>query len=63
MTEGGDVIVAVGSQPVRSADDVVREVSERLPGQMIALTILRDGERKVVRIRLGTRPAALETTP
>jgi S1-C subfamily serine protease len=63
VTEGGDVIVAVGAQQVRSADDVVRQVSERLPGQTIALTILRDGERKVVRIRLGTRPVAPETTP
>jgi S1-C subfamily serine protease len=63
VTEGGDVIVAAGAQQVRSADDVVREVSERLPGQTIALTILRDGERKLVRIRLGTRPTAPETTP
>jgi S1-C subfamily serine protease len=63
VTEGGDVIVAAGAQQVRSADDVVREVSERLPGQTIALTILRDGERKIVRIRLGTRPTAPETTP
>jgi S1-C subfamily serine protease len=63
VTEGGDVIVAVGAHQVRSADDVVREVSERLPGQTIALTILRDGERKVVRIRLGTRPTAPEPTP
>jgi S1-C subfamily serine protease len=63
VTQGGDVIVAADGRPVLSADDVVREVSERLPGQTIALTILRDGERKVVRIRLGTRPLAPETSP
>jgi len=63
VTQGGDVIVAAGARRVRSADDIVREVSERLPGQTIALTILRDGERKVVRIRLGARPRAPETTP
>ena len=63
VTRGGDVIVAVGAQPVRSADDVVRAVSERLPGQTIALTILRDGERRVVRIRLGARPVTPETAP
>jgi 2-alkenal reductase len=63
VTQGGDVIVAADGQPVLSADDVVREVSERLPGQTIALTILRDGERKVVRIRLGVRPVAPETSP
>jgi 2-alkenal reductase len=63
VTRGGDVIVAVGAQPARSADDVVRAVSARLPGQTIALTILRDGERKVVRIRLGARPVTPETAP
>jgi S1-C subfamily serine protease len=62
VTRGGDVIVAAGAQPVRSADDVVREVGERLPGQTIALTILRDGERRIERVRLGTRPAP-ETAP
>ena len=63
VTRGGDVIVAAGGQPVRSADDVVREVGERLPGQTISLTILRDGERRVERVRLGARPAAPETAP
>jgi S1-C subfamily serine protease len=63
VTRGGDVIVAADGRPVLSADDVVREVSERLPGQTIALTVLRDGERKVVRIRLGARPMAPETSP
>lgn len=63
VTDGGDVILAVGAQAVRSADDVVREVGERLPGQTIALTILRDGERRIVRVRLGARPVAPETAP
>jgi 2-alkenal reductase len=62
VTKGGDVIVAVDGQPVRSADDVVREVSERLPGQMIALTIVRGDERKVVRARLGSRADAPEAS-
>ena len=63
VTQGGDVILSVDGQQVLSADDVVREVGERLPGQTIALTILRDDERKVVRIRLGARPVAPETSP
>src|SRR4029453_13921369 len=33
VTQGGDVIVAADGQPVLSADDVVGEVSDRLPGQ------------------------------
>jgi 2-alkenal reductase len=63
VTRGGDVIVAIGGTSVRSADDVVREISERLPGQTVAVSIVRGGDRKSVRIRLGSRPTAPETNP
>jgi serine protease Do len=63
VTRGGDVIVAIDGSPVRSADDVVREISERLPGQIVAVSIVRDGDRRSVRIRLGSRPTAPETNP
>jgi S1-C subfamily serine protease len=54
---GGDVVVKIGSQEVRSADDLVREVSERLaPGQLVSFTILRQGRRIVIPVRLGERP-------
>ena len=63
VTQGGDVIVAIDGKSVRSADDVVREISERLPGQAVAVTIVRDGDRKLVRVRLGSRPAAPGSNP
>src|SRR5215210_4733840 len=54
---GGDVIVQIGPEEVRSADDLVRIVSERLaPGQVVPFTVVRDGRRLVVRVRLGERP-------
>lgn len=54
---GGDVVVRIGDQTVRSADDLVRVVSERLvPGQVVRFTVLRDGRRLVVPVRLGERP-------
>ena len=56
---GGDLIVAIDGQPVDSAEDVVRAVTQRLlPGQSTELTILRDGERETVTVRLGERPAS-----
>jgi 2-alkenal reductase len=56
---GGDLIVAIDGQPVDSAEDVVRAVTQRLlPGQTAELTILRDGERQTVTVRLGERPAS-----
>jgi 2-alkenal reductase len=55
---GGDLIVGIEGQPVGSAEDVVRIVTEQLvPGQTIRLTILRGDQRLAVSLRLGERPA------
>jgi len=62
VSRGGDLIVAIDGHAVRSADDVVRQVAARLPGEVAALTIVRNGERRVVRVRLGSRPAVPETS-
>jgi 2-alkenal reductase len=62
ISQGGDLIVAIDGQAVRSADDVVRQVAAKLPGEPTALTIIRGGDRRVVRVRLGSRPVAPETS-
>lgn len=57
---GGDVVVKIDDRDVRSADDLVRVVSERLaPGQVVRFTVVRDGRRMVVPVRLGERPQRL----
>jgi 2-alkenal reductase len=54
----GDVIVAINKQAVRSADDVLRIVSERLSvGQLATLTIARGTKLRRVTLRLGLRRA------
>jgi 2-alkenal reductase len=58
---GGDLIVAIDGEPVRTSEDVVRAVTSRLPGDTARVTILRDGERRVVDVVLGERrPTAPE---
>ena len=57
VSSGGDVIVAMDGTPVRSADDVVRLVGGKLPGEVARLTVLRDGEQREIRVRLGSRPS------
>jgi len=52
----GDVVVAIDGLPVRSADDLVRIVSERLrPGQDAAFTVVRHARRRTIVVRLGRR--------
>jgi 2-alkenal reductase len=56
VRRGGDLIVGIDGEPVRDADDVVRIVSTQLkPGQVSAFTILREGQRKTVAVKLGSR--------
>src|SRR5438105_9726251 len=55
----GDVIVAIDREPVVSADDVLRIVSERLAvGRRATFTIVRGQKRLTVPLVLTTRPAA-----
>lgn len=54
---GGDVIVAIDDQPVRSMDDlIVYLVKETRPGQKVTLTILREGREQRIEVTLGERP-------
>jgi 2-alkenal reductase len=56
VPRGADVIVGINGRPVRDADDVVRIVSTQLkPGDVATFTIVRDGKRQTVPIRLGSR--------
>lgn len=58
FTRGGDVIVAIDGRPVRSADDVVRIVSERLlPGQTVPFTVQRGSRRLTLSVTLTERPS------
>jgi len=57
ITVGGDAIVAIDGDPVASAADLGRIVSERLyPGQSARLTVVRGSRRRVVRLTLADRP-------
>jgi S1-C subfamily serine protease len=56
VPRGADLIIGINGRPVRDADDVVRIVSTQLkPGQVATFTILRDGQRKTIAVKLGTR--------
>jgi S1-C subfamily serine protease len=54
---GGDIVVKIGNEAVIGADDLVRVVSETLaPGQTVTFTVVRDGKRITVPVRMGERP-------
>ncbi len=57
---GGDIIISVDGQPVKSIDDVIAYLVGRTrPDQKITLGILRDGEEVEITVTLGSRPGSL----
>ena len=56
LRPGGDLIVAIDGEPVRTAEDVVRAVTSRLPGEQVEFTVFRGSRRVAVAVELGQRP-------
>jgi 2-alkenal reductase len=55
---GGDVIVAINGQPIRGADDLIGYLARSTKvGDIVTLTLLRQGKIQTVQIRLAPRPA------
>jgi 2-alkenal reductase len=54
---GGDVILEIDGEPVESAEDVVRIVTNALPGETASFTVLREGKRLEIDVRYDVRPA------
>jgi S1-C subfamily serine protease len=53
----GDVITAIGADPVSSPDDVIEVVNASQPGDELALTVVTPGEEeRKVEVTVGVRP-------
>jgi serine protease Do len=60
---GGDVIIAIDQQPIKSMDDVIGFLANNTtPGQKIAVTVLRSGKQGNIDITLGERPTSQSQT-
>jgi S1-C subfamily serine protease len=54
---GGDLIVAVDGKQLTREHDLADEIGAHNAGETVELTIVRDGERRTLDVRLGRRPA------
>jgi S1-C subfamily serine protease len=62
--DGGDVVVAIDGEEVRSTEDLIRIVTGRLfPGVKAEFTVLRDGERIRIGLVLADRPLNPDVGP
>src|SRR4051812_42145428 len=55
---GGDAIVAFDGKPVATAAQLADAVARHNPGDVVRLTVVRGGARRVVAVTLGDVPAA-----
>ncbi len=53
---GGDVITQVDKFEVNNADDLIKHIRERKPGETVSLKVYRDGKTKDLKITLQERP-------
>jgi len=57
VTRVGDIITAINGQPVLDFEDLSSYVFlQTKPGDVITLTVLRDGEEETIEVTLGTLP-------
>ncbi len=52
----GDVITGINGQSITTMDEFIKVMNATHPGQVITLTILRNGEEKTVQVTLGKHP-------
>jgi serine protease Do len=50
---GGDVLVAINGKPVASTMDLSLLLNRAKPGDTVTLTIVRNGKKMKVRVKLG----------
>lgn len=53
----GDIVTAVGQQPITSATGLTQQIGNAKPGDQLTLQILREGRRSSVTLRAAVRPA------
>jgi S1-C subfamily serine protease len=53
---GGDVITKVAGRPVKDSAQLADTIADFKPGDTVPLEIHRDGDTRVIRVKLGERP-------
>ncbi|MGE3704109.1 MAG: trypsin-like peptidase domain-containing protein [Vicinamibacterales bacterium] len=56
-----DVVVSFDGQPIANDDTLIKEIAGRAPGTTASLTVLRDGRRVPVTVKLAERPTRSRT--
>jgi S1-C subfamily serine protease len=61
IAAGGDLIVEVDGEQVKTPDDVPAAIADLEPGDEVEVVFYRGDERKTVEVELGKRPSSLDS--
>ncbi|MEO5658131.1 MAG: trypsin-like peptidase domain-containing protein [Nitrospiria bacterium] len=56
LVVGGDTIVEADGRPVSSSDDLQRILRRKTPGEVLRITVIRNGARQSLAVTLAARP-------
>jgi S1-C subfamily serine protease len=56
---GGDIIVKIEDTPIESFSDLVAYLSDKTPGDVVTVEVVRDGKPKSFEVTLGERPKSM----
>ncbi|WP_293675787.1 Do family serine endopeptidase [uncultured Phenylobacterium sp.] len=56
----GDVVTSVNGTSIKSSSELTRQVARVRAGELLRLSVIRDGKPRVVEIRSGVRPSERE---
>lgn len=56
----GDIVTAVDGTPIHSMNDLILQVRRHKAGDVVTLSILRDGKVESVKVTVGNRPAGAQ---
>ena len=48
----GDILVSIDGKPVKRSEDITKILENKLPGEMVTVTVLRDGKKKSFDIKI-----------
>jgi S1-C subfamily serine protease len=57
IATGGDLIVGVNGREFTREHDLADEISDHSAGDQVRLSVIRDGKRRTIEVKLGSRPA------
>ena len=61
--QAGDLITAIRDKPVRQMSDVPQAMAGAVPGSVLGITVIRQGEARTIHVTLGRRPADPQLPP